>query len=198
MFKDPQKRAAYNQEYEKRNRSVRNEYRRLRHAQDRDKANGYQLAYYRRNRDAILANRRRWEAEHREQRLAVRRAYRERMRERVLAQRKASYERRKGTPAYQEAKRRAGLRYSAKLRAEILAAYGGICGCCAESREEFLSIDHIHGRGTHHRREVGTGLYQLLKKLGFPKDKYRLLCMNCNFSIGMRGYCPHERERQAA
>jgi len=28
------------------------------------------------------------------------------------------------------------------------------------------------------------------------RDKYRVLCMDCNFSLGAWGYCPHEIERQ--
>lgn len=27
---------------------------------------------------------------------------------------------------------------------------------------------------------------------GYPKDRYRLLCYNCNCAIGARGYCPHK------
>ena len=30
---------------------------------------------------------------------------------------------------------------------------------------------------------------------GFPKDKYRLLCHNCNQSMGWYGYCPHQKEK---
>ena len=81
-----------------------------------------------------------------------------------------------------------------KLRAEIIAAYGGKCACCGEATEEFLTMDHIGGRGCHHRKEVGTKLYRLLRRSGFPKDQFRLLCMNCNFSFGMKGYCPHQRK----
>ena len=40
----------------------------------------------------------------------------------------------------------------------------------------------------------GTGFYAWLMKRGWPKDGYRLLCMNCNFSLGRCGYCPHQRE----
>jgi hypothetical protein len=74
--------------------------------------------------------------------------------------------------------------------------YGGCyCLCCGEKHMEFLSIDHIGGTGAAHRREIGfnmhgNGLYRWLKARKFPKG-YRVLCMNCNFSFGHAGYCPH-------
>jgi hypothetical protein len=81
-----------------------------------------------------------------------------------------------------------------KLRSEIITAYGGCCKCCGDSHEEFLTIDHIGGRGCHDRFDVGMKLYRVLRRQGFPQDKFRLLCMNCNFSFGMRGYCPHQQK----
>lgn len=93
-----------------------------------------------------------------------------------------------------------------RLRAAALDAYGGVCACCGESRSEFLGIDHIGGRDRaspdHYlpngRRVVGVKLYDLLRRLGYPKEGYRLLCHNCNLSRGFYGYCPHERERVEA
>lgn len=88
-------------------------------------------------------------------------------------------------------------KWRARIRAEMITNYGGKCVCCGESEPEFLSIDHINGGGRAHIKQLGnsTMLYAELKRLGFPKDKYRLLCMNCNFTFGKRGYCPHERKR---
>lgn len=84
-----------------------------------------------------------------------------------------------------------------KLRADALNAYGNKCVCCGESTEEFLTIDHVGGWGKDHRREIGSGasnIYQWLRKANYPQDgTIRLLCWNCNCSIGVRGYCPHMR-----
>ena len=82
--------------------------------------------------------------------------------------------------------------YRKALRLQIIAAYGGKCVCCGESQIEFLSIDHIEGRGTgaDHRRRVGSTIYSHIRREGFP-DTYRLLCYNCNCSLGFNGYCPH-------
>lgn len=80
-------------------------------------------------------------------------------------------------------------------RIEVLAYYSKgtpICECCGESHMEFLGIDHINGGGSKHRKESNcTNIYRLLKKNNFPEG-YRVLCHNCNLSIGFYGYCPHQ------
>src|SRR5205085_660636 len=80
-----------------------------------------------------------------------------------------------------------------KLKVEVLSKYGDVCECCAESIIEFLTIDHIGGNGGQHRREVGYGttFYKWLRDNNYPSG-YRILCMNCNFSYGLKGYCPHK------
>lgn len=82
------------------------------------------------------------------------------------------------------------------LKDEVYAAYGGYsCSCCGTETKEFLSIDHIKGDGKEHRKLVGGGgrgvaLYAWLKRNNFPSG-FRILCLNCNFSLGHFGYCPH-------
>lgn len=89
-------------------------------------------------------------------------------------------------------------RYFEKLRDELIEAYGGCCECCKETNKEFLSIDHIYSDGRHEQKILGIHggrvLYWNLRKRGFPKDRYRLLCYNCNLSIGHYGYCPHQKQ----
>lgn len=87
-----------------------------------------------------------------------------------------------------------------KLRARVLAAYGGpCCACCGETTVEFLQIDHINQDGAAHRRSLGiasgTAFYCWLQRNGFPPG-YQVLCANCNFARGRHGTCPHERARQ--
>lgn len=73
------------------------------------------------------------------------------------------------------------------------------CSCCGEKYIEFLTIDHIEGGGAIHRRSIGNGkigtgggaFYGWLRSQGFPAG-YRVLCQNCNFAIGVFGYCPHQ------
>jgi hypothetical protein len=87
-----------------------------------------------------------------------------------------------------------------KLKSEIIAAYGGECVCCTCDIPEFLAIDHIDGTGAKHRRTLSKNkgnvpsnvFYSWLKKEGFPKDNFQLLCFNCNFAKHICGICPHQ------
>ena len=79
------------------------------------------------------------------------------------------------------------------LRIEFINAYGGKCDCCGESYYEFLTLDHIYGGGGKHRKKIKYNLLKVLKREGWPKDKYRLLCWNCNSALGRYGYCPHKQ-----
>jgi len=79
-------------------------------------------------------------------------------------------------------------------RQEVIEHYGGKCVCCGEEHIEFLCIDHVKGGGTQERRDNnkrGSAFYLYLRRHGYPEG-YRLLCQNCNFSIGKYGYCPHD------
>lgn len=88
-----------------------------------------------------------------------------------------------------------------KLKRRLVKEYGGKCKCCNENRIEFLTIDHIYGGGRQERIKLarekeayGTcGFYLWLIRNKCPKDKYRLLCMNCNFAKRFGKPCPHEK-----
>ncbi|MDP2754423.1 MAG: hypothetical protein Q8P40_08545 [Nitrospirota bacterium] len=102
------------------------------------------------------------------------------------------------TPKGKQKKYEYNTRCKQKVKIEVLSRYSNgtpRCSCCGESHEEFLSIDHINGDGAKHRRIIGRGgvkLYRWLKKNEFPEG-YRVLCMNCNWAIGIHGYCPHNK-----
>jgi hypothetical protein len=83
--------------------------------------------------------------------------------------------------------------YARRSKQAVIDAYGGKCVCCGESDPILLVLDHPNGNGQVDRALNGKGkaLYARLKRLGFPKEGYRLLCHNCNMSIGFFGYCPH-------
>lgn len=89
-----------------------------------------------------------------------------------------------------------------KLRLEMIAAYGGKCNCCGEIEPKFLAVDHIYNDGAEERRRNhglrGAEFVRLLREKGWPKDRYRLLCHNCNMSRSFYGQCPHELERRRA
>lgn len=84
-----------------------------------------------------------------------------------------------------------------QLRDAVFEMYGNQCVCCGETRKEFLTIDHKNGGGNQERKN-GFKIYHLRKRFleqGVSPD-FQLLCMNCNFSKGIHGYCPHDKEKQ--
>jgi len=101
--------------------------------------------------------------------------------------------RRKAGPTANPAAQR---RYRERLRRSALEAYGGKCSCCGETVTEFLTIDHVDGGGTKHRKAMtaGGGVFHLwLKQHGYPPG-FRVLCWNCNWSAHLgNGICYHQR-----
>jgi len=93
--------------------------------------------------------------------------------------------------------RKANKKYKARLKAEVIAAYGSKCACCGEKVEGLLAIDHINNDGKEHRKQVpGHSLYLWLKNNGFPKDKFQLLCVSCNWGKMKFGICPHQTSKE--
>lgn len=87
--------------------------------------------------------------------------------------------------------------YRKRIRLEGIAIYGGQCVCCGESQAEFLTLDHINGRTEIDKRingskVTGQAMWMRLKKLGWPKDNYQLMCFNCNCAKAIYGECPHQ------
>lgn len=58
------------------------------------------------------------------------------------------------------------------------------CEICDEDDIDVLTIDHIDGGGTEHRKNInigaGSGFKRWLIKNNFPSG-YRVLCRNCNW-----------------
>lgn len=79
------------------------------------------------------------------------------------------------------------------LRRKVLAHYGNQCMCCGEKTYEFLEIDHINGGGEKHRKEIGSHIVEWAIKNNFPAN-LRILCANCNRSLGKFGVCSHKEE----
>ena len=71
-----------------------------------------------------------------------------------------------------------------RIRLAILDAYGDSkCILCGYNDVRALDLDHVDGGGTKHRKQLkGTYVQAMLHREGFPdKDKYRILCRNCNW-----------------
>ena len=80
---------------------------------------------------------------------------------------------------------------------QIFRILGGTCACCGETRAEFLSVDHKNGGGQKQRKQYLNhrgGYWRDILKDPRLKEKYQILCMNCNWAKGIHGYCPHEHE----
>lgn len=84
--------------------------------------------------------------------------------------------------------------YRDRIRLEMIEAYGGRCICCGEIEPAFLTIDHIHGSDKKHGQNGRSGgsLLGELKRQGWPKEGYQLLCWNCNTAKYRVGQCPHQ------
>ena len=74
------------------------------------------------------------------------------------------------------------------LRDEMFEALGKKCADCGISTEHVLSLDHINNDGADHRRSLGTNgrmgtMRQVIldvKRRGWPKEEFQILCFNCN------------------
>lgn len=85
------------------------------------------------------------------------------------------------------------------LKRETIEHYGNKCVICGESHLECLTIDHEDKDGVKFRERMGgrqfsgNKFYRWLKNNEFPQDLgLRVLCFNCNCSIGAYGYSPYE------
>ena len=87
-------------------------------------------------------------------------------------------------------------RTALRLRARILDSLGGVCACCGEQARRVLTVDHVQGGGTRHRRELSDprDYYRSILAEGCTPDRYRLLCLNCHESVNERGECHHQQE----
>jgi hypothetical protein len=84
-----------------------------------------------------------------------------------------------------------------KRRIHAIVMLGGKCECCGELNLEFLAIDHVNGLSHRDRaRDSGDGLLKRVRESGYSRKEFRVLCHNCNSSLGFYGYCPHQGHAQ--
>jgi hypothetical protein len=131
-----------------------------------------------------------YEQEHREQYALYAKHWRERHPEkyREVSLKYRSSE--KGKLKYKEI----GRRFRSKWRSKAFEAYGGknpSCACCGESHPEFLTIDHINGKGNEHRKTFSGRIESWLAKNNYPPG-FQILCFNCNWAKATYGICPHK------
>jgi len=95
-----------------------------------------------------------------------------------------------------EAKMAYNRKYEQRVKDEVFNHYGGyICACCGITHKVFLTIDHIHGGGSKHRKETGGGgkfNYRWIRKNNYPEG-FQVLCWNCNCGRARNNdICPHK------
>jgi len=83
-----------------------------------------------------------------------------------------------------------GAKAKNKLKSEVFAVYScgdPKCKSCNETDIGVLTIDHITGNGSDHRREIfgnskrcGYPFYQWLKRNSYPEG-FQVLCYNCQY-----------------
>ena len=108
----------------------------------------------------------------------------------------------KRSPRVLKQGRKDNINYRRRTRKKVMELYGNQCVCCGETTYEFLTLDHIKGKGTKERKRLkGTYAVYLKAIRDFKSNKkealntYRILCWNCNCSIGSYGYCPHHKNK---
>ena len=142
---------------------------------DPQKRKEYNKKYVQEHREKINKYSSKWGKKNREKRREIEERYRKKNRVKINI-------------------RSSELRLQARL--EVINHYGGKCTCCGEDELEFLCIDHINGGGKKHREEINsTNIYTWLINNNYPEG-FRVLCHNCNMSLGIYGYCPHEIRRK--
>ncbi len=150
----------------------------------------YQKKYYEDNKKKILNLRKKYREINKEKINIWQRQYYENHKEELNFQHKEYYKN------HMEEMKFYQKQHHNALRLEILHYYSKDsmqCACCGEDILYFLAIDHINGGGNKHYKELiekGTTLDQYLINNNFPPG-YRILCHNCNSSLGAYGYCPH-------
>lgn len=94
---------------------------------------------------------------------------------------------------FSESRKQRALENRRRYRRELLAAYGGKCACCDEDWEPYLELDHVNGDGALHRQTV-PHVWSDLRKRGYPKDGYQLLCANCHAAKTKNKPCKHAQQ----
>ena len=93
--------------------------------------------------------------------------------------------------------------YLQKVKREGLVAYSQDppkCTCCGESTLAFLTLDHVNNDGAEDRKKLlghsrAGNLISILRRNRYPnKDRYQVLCFNCNMGKSVNGgVCPHQQ-----
>ena len=126
----------------------------------------YQRQYYLKNREKW----RTWGAKQKEPEAKLKRNERRR---RIYATSQAA----------RDARRQRGKEFYWKYRNAIKQFLGGQCLRCGITDVRVLQVDHVNGDGWAERkvRFFGTNQKKAFEKIQREREKYQLLCSNCNW-----------------
>jgi len=141
-----------------------------------------QQRYYRAHREEVLNRHKEWVKKNSDKVRTWLRRYRERNREKIREWQRLYRARRR--EHFSELRRK----QKEKLKLEVLKHYSQSdppkCVRCGFSDLRALTIDHVDGKGSIHRRQLrnkgGYHFYLWLKNQGLPEG-YQVLCMNCQW-----------------
>ena len=138
--------------------------------------------YRKRNKEKIRGQKRKHYEKHRDYYLNYYATHREHIRE--LA--KTCYRRHKaaGKVFYNLKTAKLAKQYRLRIKSKLFDILGNKCVHCGFSDVRALQIDHVHGNGTRHIKEVGRNHQYFLYVLNAVKNgskNYQLLCANCNW-----------------
>jgi len=83
--------------------------------------------------------------------------------------------------------------YRRRQQDEIVERYGGRCAKCGFDNAAALSLEPKRGARPPGWRSP-CQRYALLRREGFPRGKYHLLCANCKLVEASNGRRPHKRK----
>jgi len=174
----------------------------------KDERREYMRGYVSEYRKKFPERVRAWAKKYRESRKGniaeYRKAYNKRNRDKISA---ISMDKYYSDPVYRARLLERSGKFRVALKNEFLDEYGARCACCGETERAFLSMDHFGADRGIVVRQITIGVkgkinkpamlrgpseYARLKKLGWPKDGIRILCMNCNFATRHGATCPHQ------
>jgi len=151
----------------------------------KEKFQEYEKQYYKENKEKKIARGKKyyWENKPKCQQKAI--EYREEHYEELCENKRNYYYTHDGRE-----KARAGLW---KLKKPIFDTLGYSCAFCEEKNVNVLTIDHKNNDGAKDRRGRDCNApFRDLRDAGYPEDKikekYQILCCNCNFSKNRRVY----------
>jgi len=141
--------------------------------------------WYQKNRDRELERRKQYHYDHREEMIGKARIYYQKNKEEIKIKNKKY---REVNSHWINAKKRIrGRELNQERKLQIINHYSNgsnSCVQCGIKDLDVLTVDHVYGKGTKHRKIIKKNFYQWIFQNDFPKG-FQILCFNCNWKKGL-------------